>query len=62
MRCLIIVLFLAVPFLSIAADLQPGQIWEYKTRTGEAASRLTVLKVEQYKGLGLVVHIREEKK
>jgi hypothetical protein len=58
MRCLIILLVLAVPFLSRAADLQPGQVWEYKTRTGEAASSLTVLKVEQYKDLGRVVHIR----
>ena len=39
MRCLITVLLLAVPLLSSAADLQPGQILEYKTRTGEAAFR-----------------------
>ncbi|MGM9485433.1 hypothetical protein ACS5PN_29870 [Roseateles sp. NT4] len=44
--------------LAAAAELRPGQVWAYKTRAGEAGSTLTILKVENYKDLGAVVHIR----
>lgn len=58
MRLLVTVLLFAMPLISSAADLQAGQVWAYRTRAGEATSTLTVLKVEQYKDLGRVVHIR----
>jgi hypothetical protein len=58
MRQRLIALLLAMPLLASAADLQQGQVWSYKTRPGEANSTLTVLKIEQYKDLGRVVHIR----
>jgi len=58
MRHLITSLLLVLPFLANAAELQPGQVWSYKTRAGEAASTITVLKVERYKDLGPVVHVR----
>ena len=58
MRRLVSTLLLAMPLLSNAAELQPGQVWSYRTRPGEVTSTLTVLKVEQYKDLGRVVHIR----
>lgn len=41
-----------------AANLQEGQVWAYKTRSGESASTITVLKIEQYKDLGQVIHVR----
>lgn len=47
-----------MPFVANAVELQQGQVWSYKTRPGEATSTLTVLKIEQYKDLGRVVHIR----
>lgn len=34
-----------------------GQVWHYKTRLGEEASTLTILKVEHYKKEGTIVHI-----
>jgi hypothetical protein len=37
---------------------QPGQVWTYRTRPGEEASRVTVLKVEPHEKLGTIVHIR----
>lgn len=44
--------------LSTAANLQEGQVWAYKTRSSESASTITVLKIEQYKDLGQVIHVR----
>jgi len=41
-----------------ATEMVPGQVWKYKTRQGEQASTLTILKVESYKDLGRVIHIR----
>jgi hypothetical protein len=35
---------------------QPGQVWTYRTRPGEKASRLTILRVEPY-GSGTAVHV-----
>jgi len=61
MRRPICSLLLAMPFLTHAAELRPGQVWSYKTRPGEAASTLTVLKIEQYKDLGQVVHLRVDR-
>ncbi|MEM4987505.1 hypothetical protein V8G57_08920 [Collimonas sp. H4R21] len=34
------------------------QVWAYTTRPGESDSTLTVLKIEQYKDLGQVIHVR----
>lgn len=36
---------------------QVGDIWEYKTRTGEEGSKFTVVKVEKASSLGLIIHI-----
>ena len=58
MRILATLLLFAMPLISSASDLQAGQVWSYKTRPGEVASTLTILKVEEYKDLGRVVHIR----
>lgn len=60
MRHLITFIFLAVFSFSFshASNLQEGQVWAYKTRSGESDSTLTVLKIEQYKDLGQVVHVR----
>jgi hypothetical protein len=38
---------------------EPGQVWTYRTRSGEEGSRLTVVKVEAHnKKLGAIVHVR----
>ena len=37
-------------------NYEPGQIWSYKTRPTETASRLTIVKVEPYED-GLAVHV-----
>ena len=37
---------------------KPGQVWTYKTRTGEEASRITILKVDEHDKLGNIVHIQ----
>lgn len=34
-----------------------GQIWNYNTRRGEENSVLTILKVEKYDTVGIVIHI-----
>lgn len=36
---------------------QAGQVWTYKTRPGEEASRLTIVKVEPYGNDGTAVHV-----
>ncbi|PFH10091.1 hypothetical protein BCF11_2500 [Collimonas sp. PA-H2] len=41
-----------------ASNLQEGQVWAYTTRPDESDSTLTVLKIEQYKDLGQVIHVR----
>lgn len=58
MRCLITLVLITVFSFANAADLQVGQVWAYKTRIGESNSTLTILKVERYKDLGQVVHVR----
>ena len=35
----------------------PGQVWTYKTRPGEEASRIIVCRVETDPKLGEIVHI-----
>lgn len=39
-------------------ELRAGQVWRYRTRPGEAGSRLTILKVEDDAKFGRVVHTR----
>jgi len=45
--------------LSDASDpkFRVGDVWEYKTRSGEANSRLTVVKIDRSPELGIIVHI-----
>lgn len=43
---------------SAVPALKKGDIWSYKTRPGEEASTLTILKIENYPEYGKVVHIR----
>ena len=42
----------------VMSKYQPGQVWTYRTRPGEEASRLTILKVEPYGKTGNAVHVR----
>jgi hypothetical protein len=39
----------------------PGQVWQYKTRPGEADSFLTILKVESLPKFGIIIHVRVDK-
>lgn len=39
---------------------QPGQVWQYKTRSGEEKSFLTILRVESLP-VGTIIHIRVDK-
>jgi hypothetical protein len=55
---LLALIVLTTSFAIHAVELLPGQVWKYKTRPGESSSTLTILKVESYKDLGRVVHIR----
>ena len=38
-------------------EFREGQEWKYKTRPNETKSTLIILKVEEYEGVGAVVHI-----
>jgi len=38
-------------------ELKPGDVWQYKTRDGEASSLLTILKTEKSAELGEIVHV-----
>lgn len=60
MKKILLALTLFFPLLANAADitLKEGQTWAYTARPGESGSTLTVLKIEQYKDLGQVVHVR----
>jgi len=40
------------------SKFRPGQVWEYKTRSGEEKSSLTVLRVESLPKVGTVIHVR----
>jgi hypothetical protein len=37
---------------------KPGQVWSYKTRPGEEASTITILRVESTPKMGVIVHVR----
>ena len=37
-----------------------GQVWTYRTRPGEEASRLVILKVDPHETLGHIIHVRIE--
>ncbi len=41
-------------------EFSAGQIWKYKTRPGEEASRLVVCKVETHEKFGTIIHIHVE--
>jgi len=45
--------------LSDASDpkFHVGELWEYKTRSGEESSRLIVVKIDQSPELGIIVHV-----
>ena len=47
----------AAPHLFEDSKYKPGQIWEYKTRPGESASRITILRVENADKVGVIVHV-----
>ena len=36
----------------------PGQVWSYRTRKGEESSTITVLRVETFPKVGVIVHVR----
>jgi hypothetical protein len=39
-------------------SLAPGQVWTYRTRPGEEASRVTVLQLDPHDEFGHIVHVR----
>jgi hypothetical protein len=43
--------------MMVEPEYVPGQVWNYKTRTDEADSTLTILKIESYPAL-TTIHIR----
>jgi len=43
------------------AKFRPGQVWQYKTRSHERSSTLTILKVESLPNVGTIIHIRVDK-
>jgi len=40
---------------------KPGQVWSYKTRSGEEQSTLTILRVEEWTEKKRIVHIRVDR-
>ncbi len=40
-----------------ASDYVIGQVWEYKTREGEAGSRLYIVHIEEHEKIGKIYHI-----
>jgi hypothetical protein len=58
MRLFVASFLFAVSTAVTGTEFMPGQVWAYHTRAGEPGSTVTVLKVETYKDLGNVVHIR----
>ncbi len=60
-KVVILGLFLALACAVTARvrqSYEPGDVWHYHTRPDEANSTLTILKVEEVKPIGTVVHIR----
>lgn len=51
------VVLLLSAFPAIAADYQAGQIWSYKTRPGEEASRLYIARVDRELSARPIFHI-----
>jgi len=43
------------------SKFRPGQVWQYRTRSHEEDSTLTILKVESVPKLGTIIHVRVEK-
>jgi hypothetical protein len=43
-----------------AASFAPGQVWTYRTRPGEAASRAVVCRVDTETSAGAIVHLQVE--
>ena len=48
----------AAPRPATDARFRPGQIWGYRTRAGEDASTLTILRIETLPKVGEIVHVR----
>jgi hypothetical protein len=48
----------AKPQVITDATYKPGQVWSYKTRTGESTSTITILKVETLPKIGTFIHVR----
>ena len=46
---------------AIAQDFKVGQIWEYKTRPSEEASRLYIVKIESWPNGEKIFHIYADK-
>jgi hypothetical protein len=51
------------PTPSVVQDekYRPGQIWQYKTRSGEESSTVTILRVESLPTDGVIVHLRVDR-
>lgn len=58
---LLAILLLGLPDLSVAGEAQPdfavGQQWSYETRRGEEASRLVILRIDDFPKIGKVIHV-----
>ncbi len=39
------------------AEYEVGQVWEYKTRPGEEASKLYIAKIDKHEKIGKIFHI-----
>jgi hypothetical protein len=48
----------AAPQVTTDPKYSPGQVWSYKTRKGEDASTITILRVETLPKIGTIIHIR----
>jgi hypothetical protein len=48
----------AAPQPEVDSTYRPGQVWSYNARPAEAASTVTILRVERTPKLGVIVHIR----
>ncbi len=48
----------AAPAAATDAKFVPGQVWAYKTNSGEEESTVTILRVETLGKVGTIVHVR----
>lgn len=48
----------AEPQVTTDSKYNPGQIWSYRTRSGEDASTITILRVETLPKIGTIIHVR----